>query len=69
MQQRITDLNRAFFAAVYTPEFATGGVAALAAMGSYLSDLSSNEGHLLEQYDAELAQVDAFIGRAPPQAR
>lgn len=64
MQQRITDMNRAFFSTVYTPEFATGGVAALAAMDSYLSDLSSNEGHLVEQYDAELAQVDAFIGSA-----
>lgn len=64
MQQRITDMNRAFFGAVYTPEFATGGVAALAAVDSYLSDLSSNEGHLVEQYDAELAHVDAFIGTA-----
>ena len=57
-------MNRAFFGAVYTPEFATGGVGALAAMDSYLHDLSSNEEHLVEQYDAELAQVDAFIGTA-----
>lgn len=69
MQQRITELNRAFFANVYTPEFAIGGVAALAAMSSYLEDLSSNEGHLVEQYDIELPQVDTFIGRAVRRTR
>lgn len=69
MQQRITELNRAFFGVVYTPEFATGGVGALAAMDSYLQDLSSNEGRLVEQYDLELSQVDRFIGRAVRRPR
>ena len=63
LQQRITELNRAFFAVAYTPEFATGGVAALAGMSSYRSDLSSNEGHLVTQYDSELTQVDTYLRR------
>jgi hypothetical protein len=54
MQQRIADTNRGFYAAVYTPAFASGGVAAIAAMQSFLTDLVSNEGHLEEQMRREL---------------
>lgn len=61
VQQRIGDVNRAFFGAVYTPGFATGGVAALSAMGSYLADLAATEAHLEQQYQAELARVDSSL--------
>jgi hypothetical protein len=55
-QQRIVDASRGFSAAVYTPAFATGGVAAVAAMDSCLEDLTSNERHLLAQLDSEVAR-------------
>ncbi len=60
MQQRISDVNRAFYGAVFTPQFATGGVTSLAAMESYLGDISANEAQLVEQYDRELTRVDSF---------
>ncbi|HVX40668.1 MAG TPA: hypothetical protein VHB25_13955, partial [Gemmatimonadaceae bacterium] len=44
MQQRIADATRGLYAAVYTPAFASGGVAAIGAMSSFLDDLASNEG-------------------------
>lgn len=61
VQQRIAEVNRAFFGAVYTPEFASGGVSALGAMSSYLEDMSATEDHLASQYDAELRQLDSVI--------
>jgi hypothetical protein len=63
MQQRIADANRGFYAAVYTPAFATGGVAAIAAMQSFLSDLTSNEGHLEEQLERQLHDRQQVCGR------
>lgn len=60
MQERIGDTSRGFYAAVYTPAFATGGVAAIAAMQSFLSDLQSNEGGLETQLDSSLARVKNY---------
>lgn len=60
MQQRITDTNRGFYAAVYTPAFAAGGVAAIAAMQSFLGDLTSNEGHLQAQLDSSRRSVARY---------
>lgn len=57
LQQRIGDVNRAFFATVYTPAFATGGVAAFGSMSNYLEDVSSTEGHLLDRYEAEISAL------------
>jgi len=59
-QQRIADQSRGFYAAVYTPAFATGGVSAIAAMQSFLSDLKSNEEHLQTQLDSTLARVKPY---------
>jgi hypothetical protein len=59
-QQRITDQSRGFYAAVYTPAFATGGVSAIAAMQSFLGDLKSNEEHLQTQLDTTLARVKKY---------
>lgn len=63
IQQRIGDANRGFYAAVYTPAFASGGVAAIGAMHSFLSDLTSNESHLLEQFAVELRIVARYCRR------
>ena len=63
MQQRVGDVNRAFYNAIYTPQFAIGGVTAMAAMESYLADVSANEAQLIRQYDRELARVDSFNAR------
>ncbi|HEX4683554.1 MAG TPA: hypothetical protein VH277_12630 [Gemmatimonadaceae bacterium] len=59
-QQRIGDASRGFYAAVYTPAFATGGVAAVASMQSFLNDLASNESHLQEQLDRARAETAMY---------
>jgi len=59
-QQRISDESRGFYAAVYTPAFATGGVSAIAAMQSFLGDLKSNEEHLQTQLDTTLARTQQY---------
>jgi hypothetical protein len=59
LQQRVVDIQRAFYSVVYTPEFAVGGVAAFASMSSFLSDLVANERQLVAQYDLALASVSA----------
>jgi hypothetical protein len=63
MQQRIADAGRGFYAAVYTPAFATGGVSAIAAMQSFLSDLTSNEGHLEQQLERQLHDSSRVCGQ------
>jgi hypothetical protein len=55
LQQRVVDIERAFYPTVYTPQFAIGGVGSIASMASFLGDLSVNERQLLAQYDAVLA--------------
>jgi hypothetical protein len=62
IQQRIAELNRAFFGAVYTPQFASGGVFALGAMGSYLQDLAAAETRLSSQYDGEIKRIGKTLG-------
>jgi hypothetical protein len=62
IQSRIGEINRAFFAAVYTPAFASGGVTALGAMSSYLADLSATEEQLIKQYDDEITRLNRRLG-------
>ena len=59
LQQRVVDLQRAFYSVVYTPQFAVGGVAAIASMSSFLGDLVANERQLVEQYDLALRDTSA----------
>lgn len=59
MQQQLTDINRGFYGAVFTPAFATGGTAALATMESYITDLASGEQHL----EARLATERRLVAR------
>ncbi|HEX3865972.1 MAG TPA: hypothetical protein VHV78_04435 [Gemmatimonadaceae bacterium] len=59
LQRRVDDIQRAFFSIVYTPQFALGGVGAIASMASFLGDLSVNENHLLAQYDTVLVGFGA----------
>jgi hypothetical protein len=60
-QLRLSDIDRALFGAIYTPAFATGGVAAVAAMSSYLQDVVATEQSLAATYDAEIKQLDRTI--------
>jgi hypothetical protein len=60
MQQRIAETSRGFYAAVYTPAFVTGGISAIAAMQSFLVDLTSQEGHLETQLAATLRQTTTY---------
>jgi hypothetical protein len=59
LQQRVVDLQRAFYSVVYTPQFAVGGVAAIASMSSFLGDLVANERQLVKQYDLALRDTSA----------
>jgi hypothetical protein len=51
---------RRSYAVVYTPSFATGGVGAIAAMHSFLSDLTSNEKHLADQLTTERRVLGSY---------
>jgi hypothetical protein len=64
LQQRIADVQRAFYSVIYTPGFASGGVYALASMSSFLGDLSVNEQQLLRQYDKEIIGLRRMLGVA-----
>lgn len=61
IQQRIAEINRAFFGAVYTPEFASGGVFAIGSMSSYLQDVAAAETRLSSEYDAEIKRLDETL--------
>ncbi len=63
VQQRVGDINRAFFGAVYTPEFASGGVFAIGAMSSFLQDMAAAETRLSGEYDKEIKQLDTVLAR------